>query len=430
MLADYIFESPPSQWEVTSLGEVCGRTGGNIQTGPFGSQLHASDYVPFGIPSIMPENLSDNRVNTEGIAHIRQEDATRLSRYLVHPGDIVYSRRGDVTKRALAGKEHDGWLCGTGCLRVRFGSNQVNPRFAFYYLGHPLVREWISRHAIGATLPNLNTSILSGLPFLLPPPGEQAALAEILGVLDDKIELNRKMNETVEAIARAIFKSWFVDFDPVRAKSAGRQTSGMDAATAALFPDSFQASQVGMVPKGWSPTAWGKLVSLEYGKALSNYSHEDGAYPVYGTNGRIGSCSEPLCRHPGIVIGRKGAYRGVHFSRTPFFAIDTAFYVVPKTTLEMRWAWYEMLRNDINGMDSGSAIPSTSREDFYGLPVVVPPLRVQQQFAHLLNACWDHQARNEEQDRTLAAIRDTLLPKLISGEIRVRDAEKLVEKTL
>jgi type I restriction enzyme S subunit len=293
-----------------------------------------------------------------------------------------------------------------------------------------VVREWISRHAIGATLPNLNTSILSALPFVVPPRAEQEAIVAVLGALDDKIGLNRQMNETLEAMARAIFKSWFVDFDPVQAKAEGRQPRGMDATTAALFPDSFQASPFGRFPKGWSPTTWGRLVSLEYGKALSSYAHETGPYPVYGTNGRIGTCVEPLCRHPSIVVGRKGAYRGVHFCPIPFYVIDTAFYVVPKVTLNIRWAWYEMLRLDINSMDSGSAIPSTSREDFYSLPVVCPPLEIQQQFASTLSACWDCQAQNEGQDRTLVAIRDALLPKLTSGEIRVKDAERIMGKVM
>jgi type I restriction enzyme S subunit len=272
---------------------------------------------------------------------------------------------------------------------------------------------------------HVKISDLKRLVAYIPPPDEQQAIAQLLSPLDDKIELNRRMNETLEAIARAIFKSWFVDFDPVRAKMGGRQPFGMDLETAALFPDSFQPSSLGNIPKKWLPSKWGELVTLEYGKSLSGYEGRQGAYPVYGTNGQIGTCSEPLCKHPGIIIGRKGAYRGVHFCKSPFFAIDTAFYIEPKASLEMRWAYYEMLLQDLNSMDSGSAIPSTSREDFYMLPVVVPRLEIQQRFVQLLTPCWDRQERNEQESRTLAAARDALLPKLISGEIRVKDAEKL-----
>ncbi|MBE9126046.1 MULTISPECIES: restriction endonuclease subunit S [unclassified Coleofasciculus] len=265
MAVESLFNSLPAHWEVTTLGKVCERTGGDIQTGPFGSQLHASDYVPFGIPSIMPKNIGDNRVVTEGIARITAQDAERLSRYLVRTGDIVYSRRGDVERRALIRAEEEGWLCGTGCLRVRFGNGEIDPLYASYYLSHPNVREWIVRHAIGATMPNLNTSILSALPFVVPPPSEQKAIAHILSSLDDKIELNQQMNGTLEAIARAIFKSWFVDFDPVRAKMDGRQPVGMDAATAHLFPDEFEDSALGKIPKGWEVTALGDLIDIKHG---------------------------------------------------------------------------------------------------------------------------------------------------------------------
>lgn len=241
----------PDSWEQTTLGEACALGGGSIQTGPFGSQLHASNYVPYGIPTIMPQDIGDNRVLADDIARITPQDADRLSRHRVRTGDIVYSRRGDVERRALIRDAEDGWLCGTGCLRVRIGEGRVDPTYASYYLGHPSVRQWIVRHAIGATMPNLNTSILSALPFVLPPLPEQSAIARILGALDDKIELNRRMNATLEALARALFTSWFVDFDPVRAKAEGRQPAGTDAATAALFPDAFEESALGPIPHGW-----------------------------------------------------------------------------------------------------------------------------------------------------------------------------------
>ncbi len=252
MEVEAVFGPLPVKWHVTTLGEACRRDGGDIQTGPFGSQLHASDYVPSGVPSIMPQNIGDNRILVDGIARITENDANRLSRYLVRPGDIVYSRRGDVERRSLVRAEEDGWLCGTGCLRVRLGDGEVDPVYCSYYLGHPDVRAWIVRHAVGATMPNLNTSILSALPLVIPPLYEQRAIASILGALDDKIDLNRRMNETLEAIARALFTSWFVDCDPVRAKMEGRQPVGMDAEVAALFPDSFEESALGDIPQGWA----------------------------------------------------------------------------------------------------------------------------------------------------------------------------------
>ena len=152
---------------------------------------------------------------------------------------------------------------------------------------------------------------------------------------------------------------------------------------------------------GWPTVSWGDLVTLEYGKSLRGYDTSTGNYRVYGTNGPIGWNSEPLCPHASVIVGRKGAYRGVHYSPDPFFVIDTAFYLKPKVELDTRWAYYQLLTQDINGMDSGSAIPSTSREDFYGLPVEVPPLAEQRVIAHVLGTLDDKIELNRRMNETL-----------------------------
>ena len=138
--------------------------------------------------------------------------------------------------------------------------------------------------------------------------------------------------------------------------------------------------------KGWQRALWGDLATLEYGKSLRDRDRLHGPYKVYGTNGPIGWSTEPLCPHASVIIGRKGAYRGVHYSPEPFFVIDTAFYLSPKVALDTRWAYYQLLTQDINQLDTGSAIPSTSREDFYSLSVEVPPLEEQCAIARVLGA--------------------------------------------
>jgi type I restriction enzyme, S subunit len=175
----------PHGWETTTLGKICEAGGGNIQTGPFGTQLHASDYVPEGVPSIMPSDLRDNRIDASTIARIREEDAKRLSAYRVQVGDVVYSRRGDVERRSLIRVAENGWLCGTGCLRVRFGARGLNPHFGAAYLGTSESRAWVVRHAVGATMPNLNTSILGALPMIVPPSKLQSRFAEIVSFWDE-----------------------------------------------------------------------------------------------------------------------------------------------------------------------------------------------------------------------------------------------------
>jgi type I restriction enzyme S subunit len=154
----------------------------------------------------------------------------------------------------------------------------------------------------------------------------------------------------------------------------------------------------------WRDLRWGDLATLEYGKALRGYDVAAGRVRVFGTNGPIGWHDEALCTHPSIVIGRKGAYRGVHYSPAPFFVIDTAFYLEPKTNIDVRWAYYELLTQDIIGMDSGSAIPSTSREAFYSLPVRVPPPDEQRAIAHILGTLDDKIELNRRMNETLEAM--------------------------
>ena len=239
------------EWQATTLGQICVAQGGAIQTGPFGSQLHNSDYKEFGVPVVMPTNIGDGGIVEDGIARIDEADVERLSQHKLRMGDIVFSRRGDVTKNALIRPHEVGWFCGTGCLKVRLGDETVaTAKFISHCLRLPDIKDWLVRHAVGATMPNLNTGILAAVPIYLPPLRTQLEIAEILGALDDRITLLRETNATLEAIAQALFKSWFVDFDPVRAKLEGRAPEGMDEATAALFPDGFEESALGLVPRG------------------------------------------------------------------------------------------------------------------------------------------------------------------------------------
>jgi type I restriction enzyme S subunit len=155
------------------------------------------------------------------------------------------------------------------------------------------------------------------------------------------------------------------------------------------------------MPSEWRELTWGDIATLEYGRGLSGYEQSPGRFTVFGTNGPIGRNTEALCSHPTVVIGRKGAYRGVHYSPEPCYVIDTAFYLEPKVDLDMRWAYYQLLTLNINSMDSGSAIPSTSRGDFYSLPVRFPSLPVQHSIAHILGALDDKIELNRRMNETL-----------------------------
>lgn len=442
-------------WRYLTLGEVCQNGGGDIQTGPFGSQLHAADYVQVGIPSIMPLNIGDNRISDEGIARITTADAERLARYRVMVGDIVYSRRGDVERRSLIRKREDGWLCGTGCLRVRVGRGVADPEYAAQYLGHPAVRGWIVRHAHGATMPNLNTSILSACPFVLPPLAEQRAIASVLGALDDKIELNRRMNETLEAAARAIFKDWFIDFGPTRSKMAMRgEDSQRDNVALApylapevwsLFPDTLDDDGK---PEGWSvgtlsdvanlnPESWSRATYPEAVDYVDLSNTKWGAIEAITAYAREAAPSraQRILRPGDTIIGTVRPGNGSYaYVSAQGLTGSTGFAVLRPRDLIFREVVYcaATAKENIDRLAhlaDGGAYPAVRPELVAATELVVAPRTVFAAFSAATRALVDRAEANKQEKNTLAATRDMLLPKLMSGEVRVRDAEKLIGAT-
>ena len=349
-------------------------------------------------------------------------------RILLRPGDIYVSLK-DVTQSAdlLGAVARVPVAIKAGRLtqdtvKLVFKDRAAPTSYVYWLLRTPQYRAYCKAHSTGTT--NLGLAREDFFAFPVPPLiSARAALVELLQALEDKIDLNRRTNETLEAIARAIYKDWFVDFGPTRAKIGGHLPY-LAPDFWALFPPSFNKDGV---PPNWNLKQWGEIASLEYGKALRTHASNQGRVPVYGTNGRIGWHEEPIYDRPSTIIGRKGAYRGVHFASGPFFVIDTAFYLKLNPEFSTRWGYYSIDRIDINGMDSGSAIPSTSRDEFYRLKVVVPPPAIHRAFEEHLQPLWALQEQNDQESVTLAATRDFLLPKLMSGEIRVREAEKFAE---
>ncbi len=181
----------------------------------------------------------------------------------------------------------------------------------------------------------------------------------------------------------------------------------------------YKLTELGVIPEEWEASSWGKLATLEYGKSLRGYENTHGFYPVYGTNGPIGTHTKMLCTHPGVIVGRKGAYRGIHFSKVPFYVIDTAYYLEPREDIDLKWAYYELLTHNINQIDSGSAIPSTSRETFYNFSVVIPPLLEQHAIATALS---NIDALITSLDKLIAKKRDikqATMQQLLTGKTRL-----------
>lgn len=191
------------------LKNLCVKDG--IQTGPFGSLLHQKDYVATGTPIITVEHLGENRILGNNVPCVTDEDKERLSRYTLKTGDIVFSRVGSVDRRSLVREIENGWLFSGRCLRIRPNQEIIDSRYLSWFFGLEVFKDYVRKIAVGATMPSLNTDLLSDIPVILPPIAEQRAIADVLSALDDKIELNRRMNQTLEELAQTLFKHWFIE---------------------------------------------------------------------------------------------------------------------------------------------------------------------------------------------------------------------------
>ncbi len=435
-----MFQTAPPDWERTTLGDLVRRGGGSIQTGPFGSQLHAHDYVEVGVPSIMPVNIGDNRLVEQGICRITEEDAERLKRHRVTAGDIIYSRRGDVERRALVRPEHEGWLCGTGCLKVSLGTGVVDPPFASFYLGHPEVRSYIVRHAVGITMPNLNTEIMQSIPFLLPPAATQRAIAAVLGSLDDKIEQNRRTARALERLARAIFRAWFIDFEPVKAKAAGAASfPSMPQAVFDALPTTFANSEIGPVPEGWCVGKLGDCCHINQRTVRSGEIDGEIEYVDISsvTVGRLtGVQRVPFAEAPSRARRRVGhgdtiwscvrpnhkSYLFIH-SPPERRIVSTGFVVMSpgefgasflhEVTTQPEFVHYLVSNAD------GSAYPAVRADHFASVTVTRPPKQLRDAFEALTMPLRDLFASAEREATQLASLRDYLLPQLMSGRVPV-----------
>lgn len=297
-----------------------------------------------------------------------------------------------------------------------------DPSFLYYLLKHLDLNNWRS----GSGQPLLNQTTLNSIEVSVPPPSDQRLIGSFVASLDDRITLLRETNSTLEAIAQALFTSWFVDFDPVRAKAEGLEPEGMDAATAALFPGSFEDSELGLVPSGWKVGKVEDLMELPYGKALKATDRVDGPVPVYGSGGITGCHNESLVNGPSVIVGRKGTVGSLYWEDRPFFPIDTVFYV--RTDNPLTYCYYLLQTLGLENMNTDGAVPGLNRNNAYRLPVVVATTSILESFDEIVSSLRNKMFSNSQHTQTLTKLRDTLLPRLISGQLRLPEAEVIVEE--
>ncbi|EHR1002457.1 restriction endonuclease subunit S [Vibrio parahaemolyticus] len=433
----------------SKLSDLCVDKVG-VQTGPFGSQLHKEDYVDIGTPIITVEHLGNNRISHIDTPFVTDEDKKRLSKYQLKSGDIVFSRVGSVDRRALVRKEEDGWLFSGRCLRVRVDKTKIDPVYLSYFFGLESFKKYIRSIAVGATMPSINTKILSDIPIYYPEClEEQKRIAHIFITNDEKVNINNQTNQTLEEMAQAIFKSWFVDFDPVKAKMNGEQPEGMDAATASLFPEKLVESELGLIPDGWEIKPIKDLCSkIQNGGTpkRSESSYWDGGDIPWLTSGEVrqsiitsvenritqlglDKSSAKWVPELSTLVALYGATAGeVSLTSIPLTTNQAVCALMPKK--EHQWYNYLQLKSRVAEL-AGKAVGSAQQNISKGLVESTEVLSVPESLLEAFNAQVENLFKlricNLQENVELAKLRDTLLPKLLSGEIELGQTQELIE---
>ena len=403
--------------EYKKLGHIA-----KIQTGPFGSQLHQSDYKPTGIPCIMPCNIGSNlNIICDNIAYISEEDLNRLAKHKTQEGDIVYSRRGDIEKCAYISSRESGWLCGTGCLKVSIDSTIALPKYVAYLLSTPESKAWLVGNAVGTTMLNLNTTVLSDFPIYLPDLDTQQKVVEIIDSIADKIELNKRINDNLERQAQALYKSWFVDFEPFK-------------------NGDFVESELGLIPIGWKVTEL-SAVTKQITRKVKDRTDVKVLSPV--NSGELVLSEEYFTKQVfSESISKYIVVKPLHFAYNPArvnigsigmntFAFDgcvSPVYVVFECEKEYHhfFDYYrktDSFKEEVLTRAIGGVRQTLSYKDFSLIKLVYPPLDVVKKFNAIYERLLDNINRTKSEDSKLSDLRDTLLPKLMSGELKINEID-------
>ncbi|MEX2158633.1 MAG: restriction endonuclease subunit S [Dehalococcoidia bacterium] len=450
-----------SAWPIATIEELKASTPNALAMGPFGSNIKTDNFVPQGVPVIRGNNLKEGRFEDDKFVYLTEDKADQLRNANALPGDLVFTHRGTLGQVGIIPKtaQHPRYVVSQSQMKLTCDTSKIDPLFLYYYFRSAVGQHALLSNASTTGVPALSRPLTSlrQIEVPVPPLSEQRAIAAILGTLDDKIELNRRMNETLEAIARAIFKSWFVDFDPVRAKMAGREPVGMDAETAALFPDTFEDSPLGKIPMGWGTHPLGDVLSLDKGlsykgqfltehgvpmvnlgcflgrgrfseKAIKKYSGEYKSRHVVRPRDLV-LANTDITQHREVIgspalVPPQGDLSELIFSHHVFaarFHEGTDFWKM--------FVYFLLLQDDFRaraaGFATGTTVLALPRDAVLNVRFPGAPRALVTAFAEVALPILERGWKSAEESRTLATVRDTLLPKLLSGEVRVKDAQLL-----
>jgi len=429
------------EWETVRVQDIAKRTA----TGPFGSAISSKHFLDSGVPVIRGSNLSQivsTRLDDSGLVFVSEEKAQEFRRSEVRRGDLVFTCWGTIDQVGLIDDraKHDRYIVSNKQMLLTPDATRADSLFLYYYFASPDVRALIINQGIGSSVPGFNLGQLRSFEIPLPPLTEQKAIAAVLGALDDKIECNRRMNATLEAMARALFQSWFVDFDPVRAKVDGRTPAHLDPATAALFPDSLQESGDGHIPKGWTAQRLPDAIEVNPRRTLKSgtiapyldmknlptqgHSAEEVIDREFNSGTKFRNGDTLLARITPCLENGKTGY--VDFLEDGQVGWGSTEYIVlaPKSPLPPQFG-YLLARSDalrahaIQNMTGTSGRQRVPAECFSTFWLAVATPEIARRFDELTAPLMAKIKSNSTESRTLAALRDALLPRLLSGELRV-----------
>jgi len=410
-------------WRETTLGEICDQVGGGIQTGPFGSQLHESDYSTDGIPVVMPKDIIEGRISTESVARVATEHVDRLARHKLKCGDIVYGRRGDIGRQALIRSGQNGWLCGTGCLRISLGDSVIEPTFLHYYLRQESAISWISGQAVGATMPNLNTGILRSVPVHVPPLPTQRRIAGILSTYDDLIENNQRRIRILEDMARSLYREWFVHF----------RYSGHESVPLVDSP-------LGPIPQGWEVKKLRDVCNLTMGTSPKSefYNEAGDGLPFHQGVTNFGA-RFPTDRLFCTVESRIAEAGDILFSvRAPVgrmnitdkkIIIGRGLSAIHHKAGHQAFLW-EQLRakfTEEDMMGNGAIFASVTKDDMQGIELLCPTEQFIKAATRYFKPLHAEIEVLIKQTANLCRTRDLLLPRLLSGQVELTPEKECLQ---
>lgn len=403
------------KFEAKTLKEISG--GGSYGLGA------SAEQTPVGPKFLRTTDIVSGTIDWDAVPYC-EADAVTINKYRLHANDIVISRTGAnagincIVTQPPVNAIFAGYL-----VRFQIDERVADSHFVSYVLRSAQWADYVANTRTGSAQPQLNAVLMGNFSFPLPPLGMQTAISRILKVLDEKIEVNKRISRTLEETAQTIFKSWFIDFDPVKAKMAGEKPVGMDEATAALFPDSIEDSELGPIPTGWTKTSFGNFVQARRGKVITKAKTSDGLIPV------IAGGLEPAYFHnqanvswPAVTVSASGANAGfVRLNLMDIWASDCSYI----SRIETEYVYFSYIflkyqQENIFNMQQGGAQPHIYPADIARLTFSSPAnVDVFERFEKWASSIFEHVRNLEEQIRTLSELRDSLLPRLISGELKI-----------